>query len=80
MFILIVFCPEKTLTQVISHIHYFPVDWKGQAHTYKVRIGIVPGNICSLTRVVELFTLPVQDDIWFRATNIAPVFVTVVAQ
>jgi hypothetical protein len=31
-----VFCPEKTLTQVISHIHYFPVDWKEQAHTYKV--------------------------------------------
>jgi hypothetical protein len=31
-----VFCPEKTLTQVISHIHYFPVDWKDQAHTYKV--------------------------------------------
>jgi len=32
----LVFCPEKTLTQVISHIHYFPEDWKGNAHTYKV--------------------------------------------
>jgi len=32
----LVFCPERTLTQVISHIHYFPVVWKGEAHTYKV--------------------------------------------
>ena len=32
----LVFCPERTLTQVISHIHYFPEDWKGNAHTYKV--------------------------------------------
>merc|ERR1719186_2520314 len=30
----LVFCPEKTLTQVIAHIHYFPVQWRGQAHTY----------------------------------------------
>ncbi len=30
-----VFCPEKTLTAVIAHIHYFPMDdWKGRAHTY----------------------------------------------
>ena len=49
----LVFCPEKTLTQVrsllercwkllmkilqvIAHIHYFPVQWRGQAHTYSV--------------------------------------------
>jgi len=31
-----VFCPEKTLTAVIAHIHYFPDTWKGQAHTNKV--------------------------------------------
>jgi autophagy-related protein 9 len=31
-----VFCPEKTLTAVIAHIHYFPNSWKGQAHTNKV--------------------------------------------
>jgi autophagy-related protein 9 len=31
-----VFCPEKTLTAVIAHIHYFPDSWKGQAHTNKV--------------------------------------------
>jgi len=33
----IVFCPEKTLTAVLAHIHYFPIDnWKGRAHTYEV--------------------------------------------
>ena len=48
----LVFCPEKTLTQVctrmslrickneifqvIAHIHYFPLQWRGQAHTYQV--------------------------------------------
>jgi autophagy-related protein 9 len=32
-----VFCPEKTLTAVIAHIHYFPLDdWKGRAHTFEV--------------------------------------------
>ena len=32
-----VFCPEKTLTAVLAHIHYFPLDnWKGRAHTYDV--------------------------------------------
>ena len=32
-----VFCPEKTLTSVIAHIHYFPLDnWRGRAHTYDV--------------------------------------------
>lgn len=32
----LVFCPERTLTQVIAHIHYFPLQWKGKAHSYKV--------------------------------------------
>jgi len=32
----LVFCPEKTLTQVIGNIHYFPVQWRGSAHTYQV--------------------------------------------
>ena len=33
----IIFCPEKTLTAVLAHIHYFPIDnWKGRAHTYEV--------------------------------------------
>ena len=32
----LVYCPERTLTQVIAHIHYFPVQWKGGAHSYKV--------------------------------------------
>ena len=32
-----VYCPEKTLTSVIAHIHYFPLDnWKGRAHTFEV--------------------------------------------
>ena len=34
------FCPERTLTQVISHIHYFPESWKGEAHTYKVMVEL----------------------------------------
>jgi autophagy-related protein 9 len=32
----IVFCPEKTLTAVMAHIHYFPDSWKGEAHTSRV--------------------------------------------
>lgn len=32
----LVFSPEKSLTQVLSHIHYFPCVWQGEAHTYKV--------------------------------------------
>uniref|UniRef100_A0A0K2TJ06 Autophagy-related protein 9 n=1 Tax=Lepeophtheirus salmonis TaxID=72036 RepID=A0A0K2TJ06_LEPSM len=32
----LVFCPEKSLTSVLAHIHYFPVSWKGNAHTSKV--------------------------------------------
>ena len=29
-----VFCPEKLLSAVVAHIHYFPVsEWRGQAHT-----------------------------------------------
>lgn len=24
------------MLQVIAHIHYFPVQWKGKAHSYKV--------------------------------------------
>ena len=31
-----VFCPEKTLTVVMAHIHYFPDTWKGEAHTSRV--------------------------------------------
>jgi len=31
-----VFCPERTMTQVVAHIHYFPVQWRGQSHTHKV--------------------------------------------
>ena len=33
----LVFCPEKSLTSVVAHIHYFPVEnWRGRAHTYDV--------------------------------------------
>ena len=40
-----VFCPERTLTAVIAHIHYFPMEnWKGRAHTYEV-----------ITHINELF-------------------------
>merc|ERR1712241_574931 len=31
-----VFCPEKTLTAVMAHIHYFPDSWRGEAHTARV--------------------------------------------
>ncbi len=24
------------ILQVISHIHYFPIEWQGQSHTYPV--------------------------------------------
>jgi len=42
----LVFCPEKTLTQVIAHIHYFPQQWRGQAHTYQV--GFLSPATCHL--------------------------------
>ena len=33
----LVFCPEKSLTSVVAHIHYFPMEnWRGRAHTYDV--------------------------------------------
>ena len=31
-----VFAPEKCLTAVLAHIHYFPDNWQGQAHTQSV--------------------------------------------
>ena len=61
----LVFCPEKTLTQVnseergsgrivndnifqvIAHIHYFPQQWRGQAHTYQVSLKKLPTTIRS---------------------------------
>ena len=31
-----VFCPEKLMSAIVAHIHYFPVtEWRGQAHTAK---------------------------------------------
>ena len=27
----------RTSLQVIAHIHYFPVQWRGSAHTYQVK-------------------------------------------
>jgi len=41
----LVFCPEKTLTAVIAHIHYFPDAWKGQAHTTKVWQSHFPESV-----------------------------------
>jgi len=48
----LVFCPEKTLTQVIAHIHYFPQQWRGQAHTYQVMT-----ELDQLFRYTALFLL-----------------------
>jgi autophagy-related protein 9 len=37
----LVFCPEKLLTAVVAHTHYFPdVAWKGQAHTKKTMVAL----------------------------------------
>lgn len=33
----LVWCPEKLLTAILAHVHYFPDHWKGQAHTTRVR-------------------------------------------
>ncbi|XP_059092181.1 autophagy-related protein 9A-like [Tigriopus californicus] len=32
----LVFNPEKSLTAVLAHVHYFPETWKGRAHTHEV--------------------------------------------
>ncbi|XP_033762033.1 autophagy-related protein 9A-like [Pecten maximus] len=32
-----VYCPEVLMRNILSHIHYIPDYWKGNAHTYKVR-------------------------------------------
>lgn len=32
-----VWCPEKLMTAVLAHAHYFPDHWRGQAHTNRVR-------------------------------------------
>ncbi|ODN05930.1 Autophagy-related protein 9A [Orchesella cincta] len=33
----LVWCPERLLTAVVAHIHYFPEQWKGKAHTSRTR-------------------------------------------
>jgi autophagy-related protein 9 len=33
----LVWCPERLLTAVLAHVHYFPDQWKGQAHTSHTR-------------------------------------------
>ncbi len=36
-----VFCPEKTLTSVLAHTHYFPdPDWRGRAHCPEVMAAL----------------------------------------
>ncbi|CAH1992438.1 unnamed protein product [Acanthoscelides obtectus] len=32
-----VWCPETLLQNVVMHTHYLPPNWKGQAHTSKIR-------------------------------------------
>ncbi|ESP03176.1 hypothetical protein LOTGIDRAFT_137839 [Lottia gigantea] len=32
-----VHCPERLMKNILAHIHYMPEQWKGVAHTYKVR-------------------------------------------
>ena len=32
-----VHCPERLLSAVVAHTHYFPGEWRGRAHTTKVR-------------------------------------------
>ncbi len=37
----LVFCPEKTLTSVLAHIHYFPdQSWRGRAHCPEVMAAL----------------------------------------
>ena len=50
-----VFCPEKTLTAVMAHIHYFPDTWKGEAHTARVMSEL--GEIFPYTAVYLLHEL-----------------------
>jgi len=33
----LIWCPEKLLMTVLSHIHYMPDSWKGNAHTWQTR-------------------------------------------
>jgi hypothetical protein len=30
-------CPETRMERILAQIHYIPDQWKGNAHTYKVR-------------------------------------------
>lgn len=32
-----IWCPEQLMECVVMHTHYLPTDWKGQAHTSRVR-------------------------------------------
>lgn len=52
-----VFCPEQLMSHIVSHIHYMPERWKGNAHTSVVReeLGqLFPFKIVFL--LVELFS------------------------
>lgn len=65
----LVFNPEKSLTAVLAHIHYFPETWKGRAHTHEVmgelgelfpfRVEYLIGELCSpiLTPFILFFNL-----------------------
>ncbi|KRT79465.1 hypothetical protein AMK59_8431 [Oryctes borbonicus] len=33
----IAWCPETLLSNVLQHTHYLPPDWRGQAHTARIR-------------------------------------------
>ena len=50
-----VFCPEKTLTAVMAHIHYFPDSWKGEAHTNRVMTEL--GELFPYTAIYLLHEL-----------------------
>jgi len=36
------FQPQQAMSEVIKHTHYFPEHWRGQAHSYQVRLFLRP--------------------------------------
>ncbi|XP_072376998.1 autophagy-related protein 9A [Diabrotica undecimpunctata] len=56
----IVWCPEQLLECVVAHTHYLPSDWKGQAHTSRVRKSFQELFQMSVVAIFENLISPIM--------------------
>ncbi|XP_056630405.1 autophagy-related protein 9A [Diorhabda sublineata] len=54
-----IWCPEQLLECVVMHTHYLPTDWKGQAHTSRVRENFQELFQMSVVAILEDLLSPI---------------------